>query len=212
MNNKVKLKVCGLKHKNNLFDVVEAGVDFVGMIFYEKSPRYIINSLYPEDVWFLPDEVQKIGVFVDSDIEYIKKNVRLYQLDLIQLHGSESPEYCKEIRSEGYQLIKVFGVDTDFDFQVMEKYLDAVDYFLLDTKTKHFGGSGQQFDWTLLEKYPYQIPLFVGGGVGLENAELVLRKNYSFLYALDFNSRLETEPGLKDITKVKDAVRIVHSF
>ncbi|MCO5249137.1 MAG: phosphoribosylanthranilate isomerase [Chitinophagales bacterium] len=205
---KIKLKVCGLKFKNNLFDVVNAGVDFVGMIFYEKSPRYVIDTLYPEDIWCLPDEVEKIGVFVNADIDFVKKYVRLYQLDFIQLHGNESPEICRQLSELDYRIIKVFAVDENFDFGVMQAYLKVVDYFLLDTKTSGYGGSGNTFDWNILEKYPYQVPIFIGGGIGIENMQELLEKEYPFIYALDMNSRLESEPGIKDITKVKEAVSI----
>jgi phosphoribosylanthranilate isomerase len=109
--NSVKLKICGLKHKTNLFDVVETGVDYVGMIFYEKSPRFVLDSLYPEDVWFLSDEVEKIGVFVNASFDEIKKYAKLYQLNLIQLHGNELPELCKQLQDLGYGVIKAFGVD-----------------------------------------------------------------------------------------------------
>jgi phosphoribosylanthranilate isomerase len=207
--NFVKIKICGLKHKTNLFDVVEAGVDYVGMIFYEKSPRYVLDSLYPEDVWFLPDEVEKIGVFVNATFDEIKKYAKLYQLNLIQLHGNELPELCKQLQDLGYGVIKAFGVDSEFDFSILNEYKEVVDFFLFDTKTLAHGGSGVTFDWNILSNYTLDIPVFVGGGVGLENLNELLNFNFPFLYSVDMNSKLEKEPGLKDISKVQKAVELV---
>jgi phosphoribosylanthranilate isomerase len=205
----VKIKICGLKHKTNLFDVVEAGVDYVGMIFYEKSPRYVLDSLYPEDVWFLPDEVEKIGVFVNASFDEIKKYAKLYQLNLIQLHGNETPEVCKQLQDLGYGVIKAFGVDESFDFNSLNPYQSSVDFFLFDTKTSDHGGSGITFDWNILTNYTLDIPVFIGGGVGLENLNELLNFNFPFLYSVDMNSKLEIEPGLKDISKVQKAVELV---
>ena len=205
----MKIKICGLKHKTNLFDVVEAGVDYVGMIFYEKSPRFVLDSLYPEDVWFLPDEVEKIGVFVNASFDEIKKYAKLYQLNLIQLHGNETPEVCKQLQDLGYGVIKAFGVDESFDFNSLNPYQSSVDFFLFDTKTSDYGGSGITFDWNILTNYTLDIPIFIGGGVGLENLNELLNFNFPFLYSVDMNSKLEIEPGLKDILKVQKAVEIV---
>ena len=207
----VKIKICGLKHKSNLFDVVEAGVDYVGMIFYEKSPRHVVDSLNPEEIWFLPDEVEKIGVFVNASFDEIKKYSRLYQLNLIQLHGNESPEFCKQVQDLGYRVIKVFGVDNEFDFNVLNAYKEVVDFFLFDTKSPIHGGTGITFDWNILSNYNLDIPIFVGGGVSLENLKELLDFNFPFLHSVDMNSKLELEPGLKDIAKVQKAVEIIHS-
>ena len=210
MKTHTSLKVCGLKHKNNLLDVISAGVDYVGMIFYEKSPRYMVDTLFPEDVWFLPDEVEKIGVFVHADKAYIEKYARLYQLDIIQLHGNESVDFCKQIQDLGYPVIKAFGVDDTFDFSVVEAYRHAVDFFLFDTKSNQYGGSGKSFDWNLLNQYHGDIPFFLGGGVSIDQLPDILCRPLPKLFAVDMNSRLETEPGLKDITLVKEAVRLIH--
>lgn len=179
------------------------------MIFYEKSPRYVVDSLYPEDIWFLPDEVEKVGVFVNADFEEIRGYAKLYQLDLIQLHGQESPELCARLQAAGYVVVKAFGVGENFDFSELESYKNVSDFFLFDTKTPVHGGSGVAFDWNLLKQYPYDVPVFVGGGVSLENVQDLLSLDFPFLYAVDMNSKLELEPGLKDIGKVEEAVRLV---
>lgn len=212
MKHPVKLKVCGLKFKHNLYATIETGVDYVGMIFYEKSPRYMVDSIYPEDIWFLPDEVEKIGVFVNADIGFIQRYAKLYQLDLIQLHGSETPEFCASVRELGYSVIKVFGVGEEFDFAQLQPYLNQVDFFLFDTQTPVHGGSGKTFPWHILRDYPYDTPVFVGGGIGTDNLEILLDYNFPFLHALDMNSMLEEEPGIKDINLVRTAADLVATY
>lgn len=169
----------------------------------------MVDSLYPEDVWFLPDEVEKIGVFVNAEFDDIRKYAKLYQLDVLQLHGQETPELCGQLQHAGYRIIKAFGVGEDFDFTVLEPYHKVVDFFLFDTKTPAHGGSGVAFNWDVLADYPYDIPVLIGGGVSLENLEDLLNFDFPFLYAVDMNSKLELEPGLKDIGKVEEAVRLV---
>lgn len=205
----MKLKVCGLKHKTNIYEVRDAGVDYIGMIFYEKSPRYVVDNLYPEDVLFFNEDVEKIGVFVNASLEEIRSQGKLYQLDYIQLHGQESPEFCQAVSDLGFGVIKVFGVGENFDFSVMTPYQHVVDFFLFDTKTPEHGGSGKTFNWDILNNYTLDVPVFVGGGVGLDNLKELLNKEFPFLYAVDMNSKLEVEPGLKDLLKVEEAVAIV---
>lgn len=171
----------------------------------------MVDILLPDDVVSLPENIQKVGVFVNQDIEQIIEMANAYQLDIIQLHGNESPVFCRSLRAKGFKVMKAFGIDEYFDFQVMEPYQEVVDYFLFDTKTPKHGGSGLSFDWNKLKEYPYDIPFFVGGGVGLENLDVLLSMNLPHLHAVDMNSRLEVSPGVKDIEKVKTAVRMVSS-
>lgn len=212
MNKYIKLKVCGLKHKNNVYAAISTGIAYVGFIFYEQSPRYVVGTLYPEDVWFLPDEVEKIGVFVNASVEEITKYAKLYQLDLIQLHGNETPEMCAAIRNQGYSVIKAFGLDDTFDFTQLQSYTKDVDFFLFDTKSPQHGGSGESFNWEMLKAYSHDIPVFIGGGVGVSNLEELLQHDFPFLHAVDMNSRLEIEPGLKDINQVEEALGIIQGY
>lgn len=212
MNKYIKLKVCGLKHKNNIYAAIGVGVDYVGLIFYEKSPRYVVGTLYPEDVWFLPDEVEKIGVFVNASFEEVVRYAKLYQLDLIQLHGSETPAFCAALRNKGYTVMKAFGVDDAFDFMHLQPYVKDVDFFLFDTKTPMHGGSGESFNWEVLRNYTYEIPVFIGGGLGVSNINELLGYNFSFLHAVDMNSKLEMEPGLKNISQVEIAAQLVQDY
>lgn len=207
--NSVRIKVCGLKQSNNLSAVAAAGADYVGMIFFPGSPRYAADTLPVGALPDLPGHIVKVGVFVNESTETIQRIAEAYRLQAVQLHGKETPEQCEALRGQGYQVLKVFGVGEDFDFSVLDPYLGKVDFFLFDTKTPDHGGSGISFNWSLLTQYPYDTPVFIGGGVSLENVTRLLAMELPFLHAIDMNSRLETEPGLKDIGKVKEAVRLV---
>jgi phosphoribosylanthranilate isomerase len=180
----------------------------------------------------LPAGMKKTGVFVNEIKEIVISLVEEYRLDAIQLHGDESVDYVadlkkqlatrrllfiaenKEIRKkknkhvisdEKVEIIKVFGVKDAFDFDVLKPYLEVVDYFLFDTKGKDRGGNGTQFDWSVLDQYPFEKPFFLSGGIGLEDVEEVTKIINSALpiYALDVNSKFESEPGKKKIEELK---------
>ncbi|WP_231426024.1 phosphoribosylanthranilate isomerase [Pedobacter sp. Leaf250] len=201
----VKLKVCGLKFAANIAAVASLQPDYLGFIFYEKSPR-LISDVSAELIKYIPSEVKTVGVFVDEDLETVKKKVNLYQLKAVQLHGSESVEYCIALKStfSGVEVIKAFGVDENFDFAVLNNYAAVVDYFLFDTKTKTHGGSGRTFDWKILESYKLNKPYFLSGGIDLEHATAIAGIEDKRLYALDINSRFEIEAGVKDVEKIRE--------
>tara|TARA_B110001450_G_scaffold2760_1_gene2988 strand:+ start:15 stop:704 length:690 start_codon:yes stop_codon:yes gene_type:complete len=224
----MKLKVCGMKFIENVQQVADLQPDYLGFIFYEKSKRNF-EGIIPE----LPRSIKKTGVFVNEHIEIVISLVEEYQLDAIQLHGDESVEYVKELQiqlaqrralfieenkqqrkkknrhfiaDEKVEIIKVFGIKDTFDFDLLTPFLDLVDYFLFDTKGKERGGNGVQFDWQVLEKYPFEKPFFLSGGIGLKDIEAVQKIINSDLpiYALDVNSKFEIEPGLKNVNEVKN--------
>ncbi|RDC58164.1 phosphoribosylanthranilate isomerase [Pedobacter chinensis] len=206
--NGLKLKVCGMRLAANIAAVAALKPDYLGFIFYEKSPR-LISDVSAELIKYIPSEIKTVGVFVDEDLVLVKKKINLYQLKSVQLHGTELPEYCMDLKSEfsDLEVIKAFGIDEDFDFSLLSTYKDAVDYFLFDTKTKAHGGSGKTFDWKILEKYTLNKPYFLSGGIDLEHAPAIKEINDERLYALDINSRFETEPGVKDAEKIKRFIR-----
>jgi len=205
--NGLKLKVCGMKFAANIAAVAALQPDYLGFIFYEKSPRFI-SDVSAELIKYIPSEIKTVGVFVDVDLEIVKKKVNLYQLKAVQLHGNESAEYCAELKSlfNSLEVIKAFGVDEDFEFAVLNNYTAVVDYFLFDTKTKAHGGSGKTFDWKILDNYKLDKPYFLSGGIDLEHADVILKIDDSRLYALDINSRFEVEPGVKDAEKIREFV------
>ena len=202
--NKLKIKICGMKFAANIAAVASLQPDYLGFIFYGQSPRFI-SDVSAELIKYIPSEIKTVGVFVNEDLEVVKKKVNLYQLKAVQLHGNEAPGYCADLKSTlgGIEVIKAFGVDEEFDFSILDGYNDVVDYFLFDTKTKAHGGSGKTFDWKILENYELNKAYFLSGGIDLEHAAAIKQIEDSRLYALDINSRFEVEPGVKDVEKVK---------
>ncbi|WP_421940241.1 phosphoribosylanthranilate isomerase [Pedobacter sp.] len=199
----LKLKVCGMKYAANIAAVAALRPDYLGFIFYEQSPRFI-NEVSAELIKYIPEEIKTVGVFVNAAIEVVAKQVNTNKLKAVQLHGSESPEFCAHLKSQlpHLELIKAFGVDEEFGFSTLEAYNEHVDYFLFDTKTKAHGGSGKTFDWRILAAYQGSKPYFLSGGIDLAHAETIKEIQDLRLYALDINSKFEFEPGLKDAEKV----------
>lgn len=198
----MKLKVCGLKNRENIIEILACKPDFIGFIFYDKSPRYIGEELEPNFIQNISPS-KKVGVFVnESEINMLDIASR-YGLDYLQLHGNETAQFCKELQ-KSIPIIKAFQIDDDFNFSRLNEYGDACTYFLFDSKSKQYGGSGETFNWDKLYEYKLQKPFFLSGGVDLENMEQILRikSKFSNLYAVDVNSRFETEPSIKDISKI----------
>ncbi|GAA4245717.1 phosphoribosylanthranilate isomerase [Winogradskyella damuponensis] len=197
---KMKLKVCGMKYKENLEAVANLRPDYLGFIFYKKSARHFDSSI-PE----LPKSIKKVGVFVDEELEIVKDTIKKFNLQAVQLHGHESPEYCAAINT--VEVIKVFSIKDEFNFDVLQPFENVCDYFLFDTKGKLPGGNGYTFNWNVLEQYPSTKPYFLSGGIGLHEIEKIKEFKESpaskFCYAIDVNSKFEIEPGLKNIEELK---------
>ncbi|PCH54076.1 MAG: N-(5'-phosphoribosyl)anthranilate isomerase [Flavobacteriaceae bacterium] len=212
----MKIKVCGMRDKENIESLIALKPDFIGLIFYDKSKRFVTD--FPQ-VKF-PSTIKKVGVFVNESIEKVIATVEKYKLDFVQLHGNETPNYCNEILnshlersrkivSESYKLkiIKAFSVDENFDFSKTEQFEQCCEYFLFDTKEKEYGGNGIKFNWKILQNYKGEIPYFLSGGIGLEDKDELLlflnRQESKHCYAVDVNSSFEIEPAIKDIEKLK---------
>ncbi|MBS1528298.1 MAG: phosphoribosylanthranilate isomerase [Bacteroidetes bacterium] len=198
----MKIKVCGMKDPGNISAVAALQPDYMGFIFYPQSPRFVTEL----DIIEIP--VIKTGVFVNENVGKVKKLAGKYQLDAIQLHGNESPDYC-EVFKDKVIVIKAFGVDETFDFEMLVPYAGKVDYFLFDTKTGTHGGSGLTFDWSLLNKYQLDVPFFLSGGLSPENIHEVKTIGHPQFYGVDLNSKFEVEPGLKDVDKLIEAFEIL---
>jgi phosphoribosylanthranilate isomerase len=184
----------------NIMEVARLRPDYMGFIFFDRSPRFVGSSfVLPSD---FPSTIKKVGVFVDESVDRIRKLVDQYQLQYVQLHGSESPDVCKQLRSSGAGVIKVFSVDDDFDLTLTKPYEDVVDYFLFDTKGKFYGGNGRPFNWTMLEQYDHKIPFFLSGGLTPDNVQQALSAAVN-MHALDVNSGVEVMPAVKDPGKIK---------
>ncbi len=195
------LKICGLKDPENIKQVAALKPNYMGFIFYPQSKRFVGDDFVMPSV---SPEIKKVGVFVNANASFIIDKIDEYKLDLIQLHGNETPEFC-EVLNHIVPVIKAFGIDETFDFNALELYKNSCSYFLFDSKTKEYGGSGKQFDWNLLEKYDNSVPFFLSGGIGLEEIEKLKNWKIEKLknYVVDVNSLFETEPGIKEIKKLE---------
>ncbi len=199
--------------KYNPNEVSELRPDYLGYIFWEPSKRYFDRSI--SDNLSGP---KRVGVFVNATPEDIILKVYEHNLDAIQLHGSENPGYCNNLRkligtqhSPGIEMIKAFAIDEDFDFESLNEYEAACDFFLFDTKGDLPGGTGHQFNWQLLSNYKLNKPYFLSGGIRPTDAESVSsflkRPEAEYCYAIDVNSGFETEPGLKDVEALESFIK-----
>ena len=195
------VKVCGMRDADNIRAVDGLPVDMMGFIFYPKSSRYV--SERPE---YLPQKCKRVGVFVDATLEGIRQHIADYSLDIIQLHGHESTDFIRSLRSlcgDSIAIIKAFNIATAADLEATAPYEGLVDYFLFDTKGPSVGGNGEKFDWSILDAYNGDAPFLLSGGIGPDDAERIKSFHHPKCIGIDLNSRFEIEPGIKDIIKLK---------
>jgi phosphoribosylanthranilate isomerase len=200
------IKICGMRETGNITAVAEFIPDLMGFIFYSGSRRFAGEMLNPEVVSNLPAGIRKTGVFVNADFNEIRDTVSKYSLNVVQLHGDEPPALCRLIKDTGIQVIKAFNVGKNMMFPFCKDYTACTDYFLFDTMTINHGGSGQKFDWKLLERYETGHPFFLSGGISPSDIDNIAGITNPSFYGLDLNSRFEIKPGLKDIEKLKKFV------
>ena len=187
-----------MKYAPNIEAVAALQPDFMGFIFYPPSKRFVGVEFQIGDISSLPKEIKKVAVFVNAQLNEVEDFSRIYGIGHVQLHGDETPEFCAALKAQGFKIIKAFGVDDSFDFSALDKYADKVDYFLFDTKTADYGGSGKTFDWHTLKAYSLEIPFFLSGGLDADNLQKLKDIQHPQLYGVDLNSRFETEPAIKD--------------
>lgn len=192
------IKVCGMTEGENIRDVEALGIDLIGFIFYEKSPRYVRQR--PS---YLPIHAGRVGVFVDASLDVITKRAEEFGLTHIQLHGHESLEQCQALQKASFKVIKAFHIAELSDLKATEAYQGVCDYFLFDTKTPSYGGSGKAFNWDLLSHYQGPTPFLLSGGIGLESIKALKQFHHPALAGYDLNSRFEITPGIKDVAKIK---------
>ena len=203
------VKVCGMRDAENIREVEALGIDLMGFIFWPKSKRYV--SKRPT---YLPTQCKRVGVFVDEDLEQVKHIANDYALNIIQLHGSESPEYINQLKGQ-CSIIKAFNIATTEDLEATKPYEGIVDYFLFDTRMPPedtggrlmSGGTGKKFDWNVLSDYKGGTPFLLSGGIGLEDTERVKAFHHPKCIGIDLNSRFELAPALKDINKLKTFIQ-----
>lgn len=205
----VKLKICGMRDTANIADVAALQPDYLGFLFYEKSPRFVGADFNMPD---LPNGVKRVGVFVNEKTENIFQRIERYKLDFVQLHGNETVRECDVLHTKGVRVIKAFSVDDGFDFDVTKSFETYVHYFLFDTKGKYFGGNAKTFDWSLLRKYNQTVPFFLSGGISPENISAVRELQGLNIHAIDVNSGVEEHPAFKNVSKVKAIQEVINAL
>lgn len=220
------IKVCGMRNPENISAVAALGIDLLGLIFYPDSPRYV-QEYIPSNAGILPDGIptsmkevthgmfpKRVGVFVDEMPQTIITKAYNYELDYIQLHGHEPRTMCENLRRtldpdirKGIKIIKAISIRQPQDVGLYKEYEGAVDMFLFDTKCKTVGGSGTQFDWSVLDRYDGTTPFLLSGGIGPDDAARVKAFRHPQFAGIDLNSRFEVSPAMKDVEKLKKFIR-----
>lgn len=189
-----------MRDKENISGLLALKPDYIGFIFYAQSKRFVAD--FPQIEF--PSSIKKVGVFVNESIEEIIEKAQKYDLDFVQLHGNETPEYCSALSAKDIKIIKAFSVDENFDFSATKSFEKCVSLFLFDTKGNNYGGNGVKFNWELLQNYKGKIPFLLSGGISKNDvAEIKKMKHPAFL-GIDINSGFEIEPGLKNIKEIKE--------
>lgn len=193
-----------MKYPGNIEDLSALQPDYMGFIFYEQSKRFV-GHFDKALTTSLPSSIKATGVFVNEDLDKVVETAMAFGLKALQLHGTESAGYCKELKAilPDIEIIKAFGINESFRFDLLDEYTDYVDYFLFDTQTAAHGGSGKTFNWQLLSQYKLQKPYFLSGGIGMEEVTQINEIMDPRLYAIDVNSRFETAAAVKDIEQLK---------
>ena len=204
-----------MRDADNIRDISALGVDMIGLIFYPPSPRYV--QQFSSGAGIIPDYAPdmgktplRVGVFVDDMPQNIVTRVYNYKLDYIQLHGNELRETLENLRATidpdinpNIKIIKAISVSSAEDIKKYKEYVGAADLFLFDTKCKTVGGSGEQFDWQVLQAYDGDVPFLLSGGIGSDDAERIKNFHHPKCIGIDLNSKFEIEPALKDVEKLK---------
>ena len=199
-----------MKYNENREKVANLEPDYLCFIFYKKSKRH-----FEGDIPTLGQGTKKVGVFVNEKLSVINDLIQRFKLDAVQLHGDESPLFCEQLKAsndKGMEVIKAFAVSEDFNFNALVGYINACDYFLFDTKGAERGGNGTLFDWSILEQYPFDKPFFLSGGIGLSQVDQIesflQSASSNYCYAIDVNSKFESEPGRKKIEELQKFIQL----
>jgi len=196
----LQLKVCGMRDVVNIEELIKLQPDFMGFIFHEESPRNVIDIPNVE----IPSSINKVGVFVDKDIPFIREKATNFNLDYIQLHGNETPKECQELKDKGFKIIKAFNISESFDFLQLQAFEPFCEYFLFDAFGTNAGGNGIVFNWNLIQKYNGKTPFLLSGGIDNTMAKEIKRIHHPRFVGIDINSGFEITPGLKDIKKIEE--------
>lgn len=208
----MKIKVCGMRDAYNVAQVGQLPINYMGFIFYPPSARFVGEDFNEDVPKSVPRTVKKIGVFVNASTEDVLQNARRYNLDGVQLHGTEDPRICEQIKCQGLTIIKTFGIDDNFDFAKVKQYYNACDYLLFDTKSPIHGGTGIKFNWAILRGYDNKLPIFLSGGIAIDDIPSIKEMSWLNIHSLDINSKFELQPGLKDVEKVRAFVSCINEI
>jgi phosphoribosylanthranilate isomerase len=206
----LKIKICGMREPGNIREVSGLRPDYMGFIFYPGSKRYA-GRLSPAEFKHLQGGIQPVAVFVNASREEILSTCKAYSIRILELHGDEPPGFCQTMREEGFQVIKAFHVGRKLDLDNMSRYTGVCDFLLLDTSGDGYGGTGKKFDWKQLQDYPHDLPFFLSGGIGPEDAGRIKEMDIPPLYAVDLNSRFEKKPGVKNNEELENFIRRIRS-
>jgi len=206
MNNELKVKVCGMKYPQNIETVSELNPDMMGFIFHPNSPRYV-ERLNTEVLKSIPENILKIGVFVNQKFVDTYLMVQRYKLNGVQLHGKEPVDYCNSFKELNLVVLKAFSISDSSDFSFTIPYEGACDYFVFDTKTPAFGGSGNKFDWNILSDYKGDTPFILSGGISMDDVDDIKKIHHPKFAGVDINSKFEISPGMKSTMMVDSFVK-----
>lgn len=198
------VKVCGLREADNIRAVEQTGADWLGFIFYPRSPRFV-----PARPSYLPEKALRVGVFVSPRFGEVMARVAEFGLQAVQLHGEAAPELCRKLRETGLRIIRALPADERLALTT-HPYLDCTDHFLFDTPTAAHGGSGESFDWSLLQRYTGHVPFILSGGIGPQSLPALLTLSHPAWQGVDLNSRFETAPGVKDAAAIQQFIQQLH--
>jgi phosphoribosylanthranilate isomerase len=203
----MKIKVCGITTVEQLKQLQDMNVDYAGLIFYPKSKRYAYEKLTAQKAEIRSLEIKKVGVFVNAGMGFLKSCIAEYGLSAVQLHGDETPEFCDALKNEidVIKVLRIGNVALDIDERI-RPFQNSCAYFLFDTDTAEYGGSGKRFDWTVLQEATIGKPFFLSGGIGPDDMEKVKRFSHPYFQAIDINSRFESTAGIKNMESVNEFV------
>ncbi len=210
------IKVCGMRDAQNIEQIALLCPDFIGFIFYPRSQRYVRQSdlsteqldvVLPRD---LPTSIKRVGVFVESPDAEVERIAIHWKLDFVQLHGNESPAFCQKLKEKGFNIIKVFSVGKEgISLTHMSMYEGLVDYFLFDTQSPNYGGTGHKFDWETLKTYDLKTPFLLSGGISLQDIEKLKGHIHHNCIGFDINSKFEIEPAQKNSALIKEFITLI---
>lgn len=203
------IKICGIRYPGNLREILSVSPDLLGFIFYSGSPRYVGGSLSASDLKEVPPGIKKVGVFADEKPDRIIKTVKLFMLDMVQLHGDESPAVCNAVKLAGVDVIKAFRIRDDFDFENTTPYSGSCKYLLFDSGGKSPGGNGIRFNWEKLRGYKGETPFFLSGGIKPESVPDLNAFYHRSMTGIDLNSGFETEPGKKEVPLLREFIKTI---